>query len=324
MKRISEIIIEILLVVFVGIIFLLFGSLLYLAIVFISGFIFEPELIRNSGITGYILVGVITLLIIGFPIYSEIKYEKLRKYNKHIIILLSLIIVSCVGWYFYSNQLPNYYESYEIDQNKNSFRIVKIGEQTWMAENLNVQTFRNGDTIYHAKTSKDWVFANENKKPAWCYYENDTLQHKKQGKLYNWYAIIDVRGIAPQGWHIPFQKDWIKLSESLGGDKKSGVHLKDTSWNSSENNQWGFFSEYKFNATDTVKLSLLPCGAINLDGYFYGMKKDIYPGKFSGWWHNNEDNTDHAYIVYLTNGTENLFFDNVNEGEGFYVRCLKD
>ena len=73
MKRISEIIIEILLVVFVGIIFLLFGSLVYLAIVFISGFIFGPELIRNSGITGYIIVGVITLLIIGFPIYSEIK-----------------------------------------------------------------------------------------------------------------------------------------------------------------------------------------------------------------------------------------------------------
>ena len=269
-------------------------------------------------------MGVITMIIVISSFYSTFEKENLKKYKKYIFIFLSFILVFLIGWYFYKNQIPSFKEVIDTDQNGSDFRVVTIGEQTWMAENLNVLTFRNGDTIYHAKTSKDWVYANENKMPAWCYYNNDTLQYKKQGKLYNWYAIIDVRGIAPQGWRIPFQKDWIKLSESLGGNKISGIHLKDTSWNSSENNRWGFFSEYKFNATDTVKLSLLPCGAINFDGFFYGMKKDIYPAKFSGWWHINEDNTNYAYIVYLTNGTENLFFNNVNQGEGFYVRCIKN
>lgn len=324
MKRISDIIGEIFLAVFVGIIFLSFACLVYFAIVFVSGFIFGPKLIRDSGLTGQIIVGVITLIIVILPLFPKFDKENFKKLKKYIYVTLSIILVFLIGWYFYIKQIPSFNEGAYTDQNGSDFRVVTIGEQTWMAENLNVLTFRNGDTIYHAKTSKDWVYANENKIPAWCYYNNDTLQYKKQGKLYNWYAIIDVRGIAPQGWRIPFQKDWETLSESLGGDKKSGIKLKDTSWNSSEEKRWGFFSEYKFIATDTVKLSLLPCGAINLDGYFYGMKKDIYPAKFSGWWHINEDNTDYAYIVYLTNGTENLFFNNVNQGEGFYVRCIKD
>jgi uncharacterized protein (TIGR02145 family) len=332
MNRISEIIGDIFLVVFVGILFLSFGSLLYIAIIFLTGLIFGPELIRNSGMTGYVIVGLITFLILFLSIYGKIKFENIIKYNKYIFSILTITIISCVYWYFYSNKLPNYYESYDIDQNKNSFRIVKIGEQTWMAENLNVQTFRNGDTIYQAKSSKDWVLANENKKPAWCYYENDTLHYEKQGKLYNWYAIIDPRGIAPNGWRIPYREDWVNLSESLGGEAKSGILLKDISWNPIESDKQGFFSIYKFNTIDPVKLSLLPCGAINFDGYCFGMEESqnnftqekVNIGAFSGWWHINEGNTDFANIVYLTSGTENLFFDIVNEGEGYYVRCIKD
>ncbi len=312
----------------------LFGLILYIVIFVLLDICFDSNILEELGITGYIIVGVITLIIAGFylDVYRDLKLDKLRKYKKYLIIFLSLITVPFAGWYFHSIQLPSYIESYDIDRNMDSFRIVTIEDQTWMAENLNVSNFRNGDKIFHAKTSKEWVEANENKIAAWCYYENDTLHHQKQGKLYNWHAIIDPRGIAPNGWRIPFHKDWIKLSESLGGDKKSGIHLKDTSWNFSEDDKWGFFSEYKFNATNPVKFSLLPCGAINCDGYFYGMEESrhyftrekINFGGFSGWWHINENNTEYANIVYLTNGTENLFFDIVNEGEGFYVRCIKD
>lgn len=79
-------------------------------------------------------------------------------------------------------------------------------------------------------------------------------------------------------------------------------------------------------------MSLLPCGAVNVDGYFYGMEENIHYftkekinfGGFSGWWYINDDNSNYACMVYLANGTENLYFDNVNQGEGFYVRCIKN
>lgn len=85
----------------------------------------------------------------------------------------------------------------------NAYKTVTIGNQVWMAENLNVDKFRNGDLILQAKTEEEWKKAGENKHPAWCYFDNDTANDAKYGKLYNWYAVNDPRGLAPAGWHIP-------------------------------------------------------------------------------------------------------------------------
>jgi len=70
-----------------------------------------------------------------------------------------------------------------------------------MAKNLNVSTFRNGDAISEAKTDEEWRTAGENKKPVWYYYDNEYSNGEKYGKLYNWYAVIDPRGLAPVCWH---------------------------------------------------------------------------------------------------------------------------
>ncbi len=80
---------------------------------------------------------------------------------------------------------------------------VKIGNQVWTSKNLDVEQFNNGDKIPEAKTNEEWNLANKNKTSAWCYYDNDNKNGMKYGKLYNWYAITDPRGIAPKGWHIP-------------------------------------------------------------------------------------------------------------------------
>lgn len=236
MKKIIEILGIILFWAFIISFIFMFGLLLYIAIKILFDICFGSDILIKAGIKGYIIVGIIYLIILGFyfDVYNYLQIYKLRKFKKHTIIFLSLSLVSFLVWYFYSIQLPPYQEAYEIDQNKNSFRVVTIEDQIWMAENLNVSNFRNGEKIFHAKTSEAWVYANENKIPAWCYYENDTLHHLKQGKLYNWYALVDPRGIAPEGWHVPFLKDWINLSELLGGEEKCGIHLKDTSWNYAE------------------------------------------------------------------------------------------
>ena len=96
---------------------------------------------------------------------------------------------------------------------------VTIGTQTWAIANLNVNNFRNGDSIPEAKTNKEWVTAGESGKPAWCYYNNDPANGKKYGKLYNWYAVNDPRGLAPAGWTLPSDADWVKLTYYLGGQE---------------------------------------------------------------------------------------------------------
>ncbi|NJD23145.1 MAG: peptidase S41 [Melioribacter sp.] len=86
---------------------------------------------------------------------------------------------------------------------QDTIKFVNVGNQVWMTENLNVSRFRNGDLIPEAKTDDEWEKAGQEEKPAWCYYDNNPENGKRYGKLYNWYAVNDPRGLAPKGWHIP-------------------------------------------------------------------------------------------------------------------------
>ncbi len=104
-----------------------------------------------------------------------------------------------------------------------TYGTIKIAKQVWMTDNLDVVTFRNGDTIPEAKTQEDWERAGEEKKAAWCYYKNDPSYGPTRGKLYNCYAVIDERGLAPKGWHIATKADWEMLAKSLGGTEELGL-----------------------------------------------------------------------------------------------------
>ena len=112
-------------------------------------------------------------------------------------------------------------------------QTITIGTQVWMTKNLDVATFRNGDPIPQAKTNEEWEKAGENQQPAWCYYDNDPANGAKYGKLYNWYAVNDSRGLAPVGYHIPSDAEWTKLTDFLGGESVAGTKMKSKSgWNS--------------------------------------------------------------------------------------------
>ena len=93
--------------------------------------------------------------------------------------------------------------------------VVNIGRQVWMLRNLNVSNFRNGDVIAEARTNEEWIAAGKEGKPAWCYYENKMENNVIYGKLYNWYAINDFRGIAPEGWHVPTDNEWSEVTSFL-------------------------------------------------------------------------------------------------------------
>ena len=129
---------------------------------------------------------------------------------------------------------------------------VTIGTQTWTSKNLDISTYRNGEVIPEVQDSAAWANLTTG---AWCYYENSTAKGTIYGKLYNWYAVNDPRGLAPKGYHIPSDAEWTILTDYLGGDSIAGKQMKSTS---------GWFS------FDGIK----PCNVCKdwTDGYREGKK----------------------------------------------------
>jgi len=112
------------------------------------------------------------------------------------------------------------------DIDGNEIYTVIIGKQEWTVHNLNTEHFRNGDAIQQATTAEEWVNAWKEKRPAWCYYEGKKPSNRFVGKLYNFYAMTDPRGIAPEGWRVPSPKDWVEMITTLGGLGAAGKCLK--------------------------------------------------------------------------------------------------
>jgi uncharacterized protein (TIGR02145 family) len=125
----------------------------------------------------------------------------------------------------FQNIFAQQYGSFKDSRDGKVYKTVKIGDQVWMAENLNTDRFRNGDLILEAKTNEDWENACKNKQPAWCYYENNPNNEERFGKLYNWYAIVDSRGLSPEGWHLGSEKE---KNELIVRQKESGEYMKVT------------------------------------------------------------------------------------------------
>jgi uncharacterized protein (TIGR02145 family) len=128
----------------------------------------------------------------------------------------------------------------KFDSNK--IENVRIGNQTWTKNNLNVTTFRNGDPILITKSNDEWKNAGIEGNAACCYLNNDPANGEKYGMLYNWYAVADSRGLAPEGWHVPSDEEFLILADALGGAKNASNKMRSTyGWNKSNgNNESGF------------------------------------------------------------------------------------
>ena len=185
---------------------------------------------------------------------------------------------------------------------------VKIGKQIWMAKNLDVAQFRNGDPIPEAKTEEEWTEAGLNQTPAWCEYNNDSKNGKNYGKLYNWFAVNDPRGLAPEGWEIPTDKDWNRLVAILGKEHEAGSRMK-------SNNGWTKMG----NGTGQSGFSALPGGYRNLFGEFYLIGQSGY------WWSSSENETDHAWARALNSEDDCVLrHHGLDKERGFSVRCFRD
>jgi uncharacterized protein (TIGR02145 family) len=181
---------------------------------------------------------------------------------------------------------------------------VKIGTQTWTSKNLDVSTYRNGDLIPQVQDQKAWANLTTG---AWCYYNNDESNGTKYGKLYNWCAVNDPRGLAPNGYHIPTDEEWTILSDYLGGESEAGTKMKSTSgW---KNNG---------NGTNSSGFSGLPGGFRSYNGSF------DYIGSYGYWWRSAGSSTNDAWARGLNYGNGNVNRSGYYKESGFSVRCLKD
>jgi uncharacterized protein (TIGR02145 family) len=175
----------------------------------------------------------------------------------------------------------------------------------WSTINLNESRFRNGDLIPEAKTAEEWIAAGNAKRPAWCYYDNDPKNGNKYGKLYNWYAVKDTRGLAPIGWHIPSDLEWPLLEFNLGDD--AGKKMKSSS---------GWLENG--NGTNSSGFTGLPGGYRYENGGFSSL------GYSGSWWSASEGYDSNTWSRRLNYGSFYLGRYNGYKHYGFSVRCVKD
>lgn len=182
---------------------------------------------------------------------------------------------------------------------------VSIGKQNWNQKNLNVTTFRNGSVIPHVQDGDDWIVAGLYREPAWCYYKTETGLDSSCGKLYNWYAVNDVRGLAPQGWHVATKEEWATLSKSIKGKDAASKMKSTTGWKTAGTNASGF--------------SAMAGGNRN-----YGNARffDLKSGAF--WWTATDLGQAKAASISLVDGNEELSLEmNDNKTAGLSVRCVE-
>lgn len=187
--------------------------------------------------------------------------------------------------------------------------VATVGSQVWLGKNLNVDQFANGDPIPEARTDDEWKRAGENKQPAWCYYNNDPANGRAYGRLYNWYAVNDPRGLAPRGWHISSDEEWTATTNYLGGETTAGLSMKSTS-------AWNWFINGKGNNSSGI--AGLPGGLRYANGSFKTR------GKFGYWWSSSEFSSSSAWGRNLFYGLGGVYRSNNNKSCGFSVRCLRD
>lgn len=229
------------------------------------------------------------------------------------VIKLSILIFLCLISFSYSQETGTV-----IDIEGNNYKTVKIGDQWWMAENLKVTKYRNGDAIPNVTNDTEWANLSTG---GYCNYEHNEANVAIYGRLYNWYAINDPRNLAPEGWHVPTDEDWKKLEMYLGmsrseADKSfirgtnEGGKLKETGT--------AHWSEPNEGATNESGFSALPGGARSSDGQIGNM------GNYALFWASTTLNNFYAWGRRLNYNNSGVYRIDFSKPSGFSMRFVKD
>lgn len=198
------------------------------------------------------------------------------------------------------------------DTDGNIYRVVTVGRQIWMAENLRTTKFRTGDKIPTTNPADLDISGESNPVYQWA-YDGDEKNAAVYGRLYTWYTVIDTLGLCPDGWHVPDREDWAVLAEHTGGAESGGGKLKEKGT--------AHWFEPNTGATDTTGFTALPGGYRGFNGDFF------FLGHSGIWWSSTE--SDHgegsAWIRSLNRYSSSFYLlFTFNVASGFSVRCIRD
>ena len=189
---------------------------------------------------------------------------------------------------------------------------IQIGNQIWMCKNLDVSHYRNGDSIPEVRDPNEWANLTTG---AWCYYNNEPANGPIYGKLYNWYAVNDPRGLAPEGWHVPSDTEWTELENCLGGSTVAGGKMKS---NGTIEEGDGLWHSPNTGATNESGFSCHPGGYLDNNGTFYLI------GYSGFWWSATESSSSNAFYRLLCYDCNDVYRIYYGKRAGFSVRCVRD
>ena len=214
---------------------------------------------------------------------------------------------------------PSEGEGTVTDIDGNVYNTVQIGSQVWMAENLKVTRFRNGNPIPEEPGEAEWAAAGT---PLFCMYDNDPSNTRVYGLLYNWFAADDPRGLAPAGWHVPSDEEWKTLEMELGMSRM--VADAEGAWRGTD--QGGQLKEQgtahweapNSQATNSSGFTALPHGYRSGNGGFYTLNQNAP-------YHTSTEKTEESHWFHLVRYEESgIFRDGTTKKSGYAVRCVRD
>ena len=194
------------------------------------------------------------------------------------------------------------------DIDNNTYRVVQAGNLLWMAGNLKVTRYRNGDSIPGVEDAAPW---SNQVSGARCWYHNDAANKETYGALYNWYAVNDARNLAPEGWHVALYHEWQILISVLGGSAVAGGKLKEAG-----TEHW---LSPNTGATDLIGFTALPGGFRDGSG---GTFKSI--GSVGCWWTGSQADGGKSWFYTIRNFSGSIEYDNYIRTFGLSVRCVKN
>jgi uncharacterized protein (TIGR02145 family) len=237
--------------------------------------------------------------------------------RKHfLIILLTIFYISCSDDPTSSDYVRETSTVTDIDGNV--YNTVKIGNQWWMAENLKVTHYRNGDTILNVTEDRIWGILAPG---AFCNYDNNAANVAFYGRLYNWYAVNDSPKIAPAGFHVPTDGEFKQLETYLGMSQESADSVGRRGHSEGGNmKEIGFDHWYSPNtgATNESGFAALPGGRRANNGNFGNI------GGYGYWWSATEINIGFAWFRGLSYDSTKVFRYGYGKHCGLSVRCVKD
>lgn len=210
------------------------------------------------------------------------------------------------------------------DIDGNTYNTVQIGTQEWMQENLKTTKYKNGDVIPTNLNNTQWQNTTQG---AWAYYNDSSQYNNIYGKLYNWYAVADARGVCPTGWHVPTDSEWNVLVKQLDPQADTintnssiqsqiaGGFMKEVGDLQSGTGLW---QSPNYGATNSSGFTGLP------GGYRYSNGNYLNVGYGVTWWSASEDDTYTTWLRYLDYGDADVLRATNYKRNGSSVRCLRD